>query len=145
MDIKDSSSDSDEPSEVNQRPISRTKLSTNGDLYEHHSELLITTRSSSKSRQNSSSHDRRSESRQTSSPRQIEQQILQLRRERAHILELLSLNWNRSNIWVELTEAKLNYIIGETGTNLNYHSSHLNKSCKLISIFSLSLWRVFLS
>ena len=125
MDIKDSSSDSDEASEVNQRPITRTKLSTNGgDLYEHHSELLITTRNPSKSRQNSSSHERRSESGQISSPRQIEQQILQLRRERAHILELLSLNWNRSNIWVELTEAKLNYIIGETGTihiSINMH------------------------
>ncbi|CAF4995598.1 unnamed protein product, partial [Rotaria socialis] len=46
---------------------------------------------------------------------EIEQEILQLRRERAHILDLLSLNWSRSNIWVELTEAKLNYIIGETG------------------------------
>ena len=46
---------------------------------------------------------------------EVEQQILQLRRERTHILDLLSLNWNRSNIWVELTEAKLNYIIGETG------------------------------
>ncbi|CAF4874530.1 unnamed protein product, partial [Rotaria magnacalcarata] len=45
---------------------------------------------------------------------EIEQEILQLRRERAHILDLLSLNWTRSNIWVELTEAKLNYIIGET-------------------------------
>lgn len=45
----------------------------------------------------------------------IEQEIIQLRRERAHVLDLLSLNWNRSNIWVDLTEAKLNYIIGETG------------------------------
>ena len=59
----------------------------------------------------------------TSSPREIEQQIVQLQRERAHILDLLSLNWNRSNIWVELTEAKLNYIIGETG-----------KDCLLIPI-----------
>ena len=49
------------------------------------------------------------------SAKDIEQEISQLRRERSHILDLLSLNWNRSNIWVELTEAKLNYIIGETG------------------------------
>ena len=49
------------------------------------------------------------------STNEIEQEIIQLRRERAHVLDLLSLNWNRSNIWVELTEAKLNYIIGETG------------------------------
>ena len=113
VDIKGSSSDSEDVSEVTQRPITRIKSSNNGDMYEHHSELLITTRNnSSKSRQNSSSNDKRS-------PREIEQQILQLRRERAHIINLLSLNWNRSNIWVELTEAKLNYIIGETGTNKN--------------------------
>jgi hypothetical protein len=49
------------------------------------------------------------------STNEIEQEILQLNRERSHILDLLSLNWNRSNIWVDLTEAKLNYIIGETG------------------------------
>ena len=48
----------------------------------------------------------------------IEQEITQLRRERAHVLDLLALNWNRSNIWVELTEAKLNYIIGETGKTI---------------------------
>jgi hypothetical protein len=52
------------------------------------------------------------------STNEIEQEIIQLRRERAHILDLLSLNWNRSNIWVELTEAKLNYIIGETGKKI---------------------------
>jgi hypothetical protein len=46
---------------------------------------------------------------------EIDQEIIQLNRERSHVLDLLSLNWNRSNIWVELTEAKLNYIIGETG------------------------------
>ncbi|CAF0856701.1 unnamed protein product, partial [Didymodactylos carnosus] len=45
---------------------------------------------------------------------ELERQIDALRRERAHILDLLSLNWDRSKIWVELTEAKLNYIIGET-------------------------------
>ena len=116
---------------MNPRPINRTKLPTNGDLYEHHSELMITTRSSSKSRQNSASHERRFEQSRTSSPREIEQQILQLRRERAHILELLSLNWNRSNIWVELTEAKLNYIIGETGiklflSSINTYHARLN-------------------
>jgi hypothetical protein len=88
--------------------------STNGDIYEHHSELVINTRNSSKSRQNSSSNDKQSA---RSTAKQIEQQITQLRRERTHILDLLSLNWSRSNIWVELTEAKLNYIIGETGTN----------------------------
>lgn len=48
---------------------------------------------------------------------EIEQEIIQLRRERAHVLDLLALNWSRSNIWVELTEAKLNYIIGETGNS----------------------------
>lgn len=116
---------------MNHRPVNRTKLPTNDDLYEHHSELLITARSSSKSRQNSGSHERRFEQPRTSSPREIEQQILQLRRERAHILELLSLNWNRSNIWVELTEAKLNYIIGETGTlsfflSINTYPARLN-------------------
>ncbi len=88
-------------------------------MYEHHSELLITTRNSSKSRQNSSSNEKHlDQSITSSSSREIEKQILQLRRERSHILDLLSLNWNRSNIWVELTEAKLNYIIGETGINL---------------------------
>ena len=46
---------------------------------------------------------------------EIDEEILQLRRERAHVLDLLALNWSRSNIWVDLTEAKLNYIIGETG------------------------------
>jgi hypothetical protein len=50
---------------------------------------------------------------------EIEQEILQLRRERSHVVDLLALNWDRSNIWVELTEAKLNYIIGETGRKKN--------------------------
>jgi hypothetical protein len=86
-------------------------------MYEHHSELFITTQKSSKNRQNSSSNEKRLEQSITSSAREIEKQILQLRRERSHILDLLSLNWSRSNIWVELTEAKLNYIIGETGKN----------------------------
>jgi len=49
----------------------------------------------------------------------IDQEIIQLNRERSHVLDLLSLNWDRSNIWVELTEAKLNYIIGETGKKKN--------------------------
>ncbi|UJR26376.1 hypothetical protein I4U23_007709 [Adineta vaga] len=107
VDIKGSSSDSDEISEVTQRPINRLNLSTNDGAYEHRSELVITTR-------NSSRNDQRYEHSVISSAKEIEQQILQLQRERAHILELLSLNWSRSNIWVELTEAKLNYIIGET-------------------------------
>lgn len=54
------------------------------------------------------------------STKEIDQEILQLRRERSHVLDLLGLNWDRSNIWVELTEAKLNYIIGETGLNKRY-------------------------
>jgi len=88
---------------------------------------LITNRNPSKSRQHSSSNDRRFDQPRTSSPREIEQQILQLRRERAHILDLLSLNWSRSNIWVELTEAKLNYIIGETGKHKQNNSCLLQK------------------
>ena len=100
MDIKGSSSDSEDVSEVTQRPLNRLKPS---DVYEHHSELLIST------------NKKRSESNGNHSNKDIEHEICQLRRERTHILDLLSLNWNRSNIWVELTEAKLNYIIGETG------------------------------
>ncbi|CAF1631281.1 unnamed protein product, partial [Adineta ricciae] len=107
VDIKGSSSDSDDISEVAQRPINRLKPATNDHVYEHRSELVITTR-------NSAAHDQRYDHSISSSAKEIEQQIIQLRRERAHILELLSLNWSRSNIWVELTEAKLNYIIGET-------------------------------
>lgn len=84
VDIKSSSSDSEDLSEMNPTIIAAAR-SLN--IYE------------SPSSQNG----------------ELEQEIVQLRRERAHILDLLSLNWNRSNIWVELTEAKLNYIIGETG------------------------------
>jgi hypothetical protein len=80
VDIKSSSSDSEDLSEVTTRPIN---------IYEN-TNLHISTS-------------------------EIEQEISLLRRERAHVLDLLSLNWNRSNIWVDLTEAKLNYIIGETG------------------------------
>jgi hypothetical protein len=112
VDIKGSSSDSEDVSEVAQRSLNRMKPSTNGDIYEHHSELVITAQNPPKRRQNSSTIERQSA---RSSAKQIEQQISQLRRERTHILNLLSLNWSRSNIWVELTEAKLNYIIGETG------------------------------
>ncbi|CAF1306271.1 unnamed protein product [Adineta steineri] len=107
VDIKGSSSDSEDISEVAQRPIHRKKSSNNDNIYEHRSELVITTR-------NASINDKRYQQAMLSSAKEIEQQIIQLRRERAHILELLSLNWSRSNIWVELTEAKLNYIIGET-------------------------------
>lgn len=107
VDIKGSSSDSEDVSEVTQRPLNRLKSSTvHDDVYEHHSELVISTGHPIKHRSHSST---------TQSTKDIEQEISQLRRERAHILDLLSLNWNRSNIWVELTEAKLNYIIGETG------------------------------
>lgn len=93
---------------MTQRPLNRLKSSTvHDDVYEHHSELVISTAGySTKHRTHSSA---------TQSTKEIEHEISQLRRERAHILDLLSLNWNRSNIWVELTEAKLNYIIGETG------------------------------
>lgn len=89
------------------------KSLTKDNVYEHHSELIIKP-NLRKPRQNSSNIEKRVEQSGTSA-KDIEQQILQLRRERAHILDLLSLNWSRSNIWVELTEAKLNYIIGETG------------------------------
>lgn len=77
VDIKSSSSDSEDLSEVNARPLN---------IYEN---PVVT--------------------------QELEEEIVQLHRERTHILDLLSLNWNRSNIWVDLTEAKLNYIIGETG------------------------------
>jgi hypothetical protein len=117
VDIKGSSSDSEDVSEVTQRPINRMRSLTNDDTYEHHSELLITTRNPSKNRHHLPTNGKRVE--QSSSAKEIEQQILQLSRERTHILDLLSLNWNRSNIWVELTEAKLNYIIGETGKDSN--------------------------
>jgi hypothetical protein len=115
VDIKGSSSDSEDVSEVTQRPFHRLKPSTNDDVYEHHSELVISTGSSSRNRPYHVNNDQHSRSTMKTSTNQIEQEILQLRRERAHILDLLSFNWNRSNIWVELTEAKLNYIIGETG------------------------------
>ena len=32
----------------------------------------------------------------------------------SHFIDLLSLNLDRSKTWVEMTEAKLNYMIGET-------------------------------
>jgi hypothetical protein len=92
VDIKSSSSDSEDISEVTQRPLIR-QTQSNMNIYDNGS--IINT-----------------------STNEIEQEILQLRRERSHILDLLSLNWNRSNIWVELTEAKLNYIIGETGKSI---------------------------
>jgi hypothetical protein len=98
VDRKSSSSDSEEDtSEVTTQPLIRETSPKNNDSYED------TTVNNSNS--NSSTSD-------------IEQEIEQLCRERAHILDLLSLNWNRSNIWVELTEAKLNYIIGETGNKI---------------------------
>ena len=83
VDLKSSSSDSEEISEVTPRPLTL--------------------------------HPYVEKSTASSSPSDLEQEIVQLRRERTHVLDLLALNWNRSNIWVELTEAKLNYIIGETG------------------------------
>jgi hypothetical protein len=93
VELKSSSSDSEDLSEINTRPFI-PQTSTTNNIYENstiiNSDLDLSTSD-------------------------IEQEILQLRRERAHVLDLLSLNWNRSNIWVELTEAKLNYIIGETG------------------------------
>ncbi|CAF3616162.1 unnamed protein product [Rotaria sp. Silwood1] len=113
VDIKSSSSDSEDISEVTTRPLLRqTPLNTNI-IYENptiiHTSLKTTN--------------------------DIEQEILQLRRERSHILDLLSLNWNRSNIWVELTEAKLNYIIGETDAllrSLSYDSTSIdNETVKL--------------
>lgn len=91
------------------------KPPTDDDLYEHHSELVIPNRNSTKTRLDSSTNEKRLDQPVTSA-KAMEKQISQLRRERAHIIDLLSLNWSRSNIWVELTEAKLNYIIGETGT-----------------------------
>jgi len=80
VDMKSSSSDSEDISEVTTQPFN---------IYQNTNLNVSTT--------------------------EIEQEIIQLNRERAHVLDLLSLNWDRSNIWVELTEAKLNYIIGETG------------------------------
>ncbi|CAM4771306.1 unnamed protein product [Rotaria magnacalcarata] len=115
VDIKSSSSDSEDISEVTRRPLLRqTTLNNNHILFENktlmNSNLKATTT-------------------------EIEQEILQLRRERAHILDLLSLNWTRSNIWVELTEAKLNYIIGETDAllrSLSYDSASIdNETVKL--------------
>ena len=94
VDMKSSSSDSEDTSEIRARSIIRPTPSHNGNLYENRTRV---------------------DSNSSTPTNDIEQEILQLRRERTHILDLLSLNWNRSNIWVELTEAKLNYIIGETG------------------------------
>ncbi|CAF0791943.1 unnamed protein product [Rotaria sp. Silwood1] len=125
VDIKGSSSDSEDVSEVTRRPFNRIKSSINDDMYEHHSELIITAPNSNKNRQHSSINNKHLEQ-SIKSAKEIEQQILQLRRERAHILELLSLNWSRSNIWVELTEAKLNYIIGETDALLRSLSFDTN-------------------
>ncbi|CAF2306884.1 unnamed protein product [Rotaria sp. Silwood2] len=125
VDIKGSSSDSEDVSEITQRPYNHIKSSINDDIYEHHSELVITTQSSNKNRQHSSINNKHLEQ-SIKSAKEIEQQILQLRRERAHILDLLSLNWSRSNIWVELTEAKLNYIIGETDALLRSLSFDAN-------------------
>lgn len=85
VDLKSSSSDSDDMSEVTPRAT-----------IERHSADLTRSLSSSCS--------------------ELEHELLQLRRERTHIIDLLAMNWSRSNIWVELTEAKLNYIIGETGS-----------------------------
>lgn len=97
------------------RPLNRIKPSAKDDAYEHHSELLISTGHPSKAHYQGLATDRHSESKTNVTAKDIEQEISLLRRERTHILDLLSFNWNRSNIWVELTEAKLNYIIGETG------------------------------
>ncbi|CAF4133646.1 unnamed protein product [Rotaria socialis] len=126
VDIKGSSSDSEDVSEVTQRPLHRMKSLTNDDVYEHHSELMIKPNNVREVRQNSSTNDKRGAEHSIISAKEIEQQILQLRRERAHILDLLSLNWSRSNIWVELTEAKLNYIIGETDALLRSLSFDAN-------------------
>ena len=87
--MKSSSSDSDDMSEVTLRPIKRRTSSTKS----------LTEKKARADRSTS----------------ELEQEIVQLRRERTHVLDLLALNWNRSNIWVELTEAKLNFIIEETG------------------------------
>jgi hypothetical protein len=104
---------------VTQRPFNRRRVSPRDDeTYEHHSELLISTGHANKVRTRSSVNEQRLQSNGHLSSKDIEAEICQLRRERAHILDLLSLNWNRSNIWVELTEAKLNYIIGETGSQI---------------------------
>ncbi|CAF0928389.1 unnamed protein product [Rotaria sordida] len=119
IDMKSSSSDSEDISELTTRSIIRhTTLNNNNNnnniIFENptiiNSNLKISTNN-------------------------IEQEILQLRRERAHILDLLSLNWTRSNIWVELTEAKLNYIIGETDAllrSLSFDSTTIdNETVKL--------------
>ncbi|CAF4111642.1 unnamed protein product, partial [Rotaria sp. Silwood2] len=114
VDMKSSSSDSEDISEVTTRPIIRQRPLNTNIIYENptimNSNLKLSTND-------------------------IEQEILQLRRERAHILDLLSLNWSRSNIWVELTEAKLNYIIGETDAllrSLSYDSTTIdNETVKL--------------
>ncbi|CAF1255749.1 unnamed protein product [Adineta steineri] len=93
VDRKSSSSDSEDTSELTTRPIIRQTSPLINHTYDN---SIIDNPSLN------------------TSATEIEQEISQLCRERAHILDLLSLNWSRSNIWVELTEAKLNYIIGET-------------------------------
>ncbi|CAF1070612.1 unnamed protein product, partial [Adineta ricciae] len=93
VDQKDSSSDSEDASEITTRPLIRQTSPDGNEPFENSTINNVN---------------------MSTSPNDIEQEISQLYRERAHILDLLSLNWNRSNIWVELTEAKLNYIIGET-------------------------------
>jgi hypothetical protein len=112
VDLKSSSSDSEDISEINTRRHS-SQTSTNN-LYENINPDMSTG--------------------------ELEQEILQLRRERAHVLDLLSLNWNRSNIWVELTEAKLNYIIGETGKSSTiYKNRNLNTSLDTLVTLNLLL------
>ena len=96
--MRSSSSDSEDMSEVTLRPIRRHTSSTK-----------------------SLSEKKARADRSTS---ELEQEIVQLRRERTHVLDLLSLNWNRSNIWVELTEAKLNFIIEETGRRRASKKTH---------------------
>jgi hypothetical protein len=89
VEMKSSSSDSDDPSEIIPHAYRQPTSSTS---FNQHA---------------------------NASSEQLEQEIVQLRREREHVLDLLAMNWNRSNIWIELTEAKLNYIIGETGEPLS--------------------------
>ncbi|CAF3459631.1 unnamed protein product [Rotaria socialis] len=115
VDIKSSSSDSEDISEVTRRPLLRQMAPNNNHILFENTTLM--------------------NSNLKATTTEIEQEILQLRRERAHILDLLSLNWSRSNIWVELTEAKLNYIIGETDAllrSLSYDSASIdNETVKL--------------
>ena len=142
VDIKGSSSDSEDVSEVTQQPLIRRKVSNNDEIYEHHSVLQLPAENGSRHHSRVSPHEKRYESDSSVSTKELEHQISQLRRERAHIIDLLSFNWNRSNIWVELTEAKLNYIIGETG---NYFLVELVGAMSHSTVQSDNRLRLFLS